>query len=223
MNQQLFNDRDARRHGRGKWMLPGAIVLSGSLLLSACSSATSTDAAAETTPNTNTTEASSAGTSTNGATTNSSTSIDYAFTSQGQDAEGMVVDAIKGATTSIDLAMYNLSRGKIIDALEEAKQRGVDVRIISEQTKVTTADLQPLLDAGIPIKTNTFDGKMHEKLMLIDGKTALTGSFNYTKASSEQNDEMIINIHDPSLVGKWVTIFDQMWNDTQRYGDWTGE
>ncbi|MEW4369549.1 phospholipase D-like domain-containing protein [Paenibacillus kandeliae] len=227
--QQALYPINAYPQRRGKWVLPGAILLSGTLLLSACSSGTSNHS----TGSSSSTDAGASGSSTettvstasptSGETTSTSTAIEYAFTSQGQDAEGMVVNAIKGATTSIDLAMYNLSRGKIIDALEEAKQRGVNVRIISDQSKASTADLQPLLDAGIPIKINTFDGKMHEKLMLVDGKTALTGSFNYTKASSEENDEVIIAIHDQALVGKWVTVFDQMWNDTKRYADWTGE
>lgn len=227
MKQPASHSNNFQPQRRSKWVLPGAILLSSTLLLSACSSGTSDHTSSSSSTDTGgngvSTEASASTAPATSDTTSSSTSIDYAFTSQGQDAEGMVVNAINDATTSIDLAMYNLSRGKIIHALEEAKQRGVQVRIISDQSKASTADLQPLLDAGIPIKINTFDGKMHEKLMLVDGKTALTGSFNYTKASSEENDEVIIAIHDQALVGKWVTVFDQMWNDTQRYGDWTGE
>lgn len=204
------------------------LILSTIMLLSACTAGTAADdskAAAQDNGAAETNEKNPAlDTDANqlGSAAVDPSSIDYAFTSEGQDGERLVLQTINDARQSIDLAMYNLSRGSIVKALAKASERGVQVRIISDQSKVNLEDLQKLLDANVPIRINTFDGKMHEKLMLVDGQTALVGSFNYTRASSEENDEVLLAIHDAALTGKWKEIFEKMWNNQERYRDWKG-
>ncbi|WP_458118834.1 phospholipase D-like domain-containing protein [Paenibacillus sp. Z6-24] len=205
------------------------LMLSTIMLLSACSSNTANDesqAAAQDNGAVETNEKNSAAdmeaNQLVGSATVDSSNMDYAFTSQGQNAEQLVLQTINDARQSIDLSMYNLSRGSIVKALAKAAERGVQVRIISDQSKVNLEDLQKLLDANVPIRINTFDGKMHEKLMLVDGQTALVGSFNYTRASSEENDEVLLAIHDAALTGKWKEVFEKMWNNQERYRDWRG-
>ncbi|ANF96803.1 phospholipase D-like domain-containing protein [Paenibacillus bovis] len=224
----LFTSRNVRFWRINKLAV---LVLGSALVLSACSSdlsstekSTNAAAAQENTAseaNENNVSA-TAGSSPSVSAAVNAANIDYIFTSQGQDGEQMVLKTINNAQQSIDLAMYNLSRGSIVKALAKAAERGVQVRIISDQSKVNLDDLQRLVDAGVPIRINTFEGKMHEKLMLVDGETALVGSFNYTRASSEENDEVLLAIHDAALTGQWNTIFTKMWDDQERYREWKG-
>ena len=39
----------------------------------------------------------------------------------------------------------------------------------------------------------------HNKVMIIDGETVITGSFNFTKAAEENNAENLLIIHDKKL------------------------
>lgn len=71
--------------------------------------------------------------------------------------------------------------------------------------------------SGIPVKINTHPGLMHLKMTIIDGKTATTGSYNYTKAASEENDEMFVVITDSAFVKTCQTEFERMWTDSQNF------
>lgn len=221
------------QHAQSRSINQLAVLALGSvLLLSACSSGQASDAksngaaagqenAVSETIQNNSSTADGSDLSPASAAVNPA-NIDYVFTSEGQDGEQLVLKEINNAQQSIDLAMYNLSRGSIVKALAKASERGVQVRIISDQSKVNLDDLQRLINANVPIRINTFEGKMHEKLMLVDGKTALVGSFNYTRASSEENDEVLLAIHDAALTSQWNEIFTKMWGDQERYRDWQG-
>jgi phosphatidylserine/phosphatidylglycerophosphate/cardiolipin synthase-like enzyme len=44
----------------------------------------------------------------------------------------------------------------------------------------------------------------HNKVMILDGKTVITGSFNFTKAAEEKNAENLLTIKDKDLAGKYI-------------------
>ena len=46
--------------------------------------------------------------------------------------------------------------------------------------------------------------KAHNKVMVIDGETVITGSFNFTKAAKKKNAENLLIIHDRNLAEKYV-------------------
>jgi cardiolipin hydrolase len=53
---------------------------------------------------------------------------------------------------------------------------------------------------------------MHHKFALFDGKRLLTGSFNWTRSASEQNEENMIVTPDPVLVAAFQGRFEALWN-----------
>ena len=56
-----------------------------------------------------------------------------------------------------------------------------------------------LSKADIPVDLDGSHSTAHNKVILIDGKTVITGSFNFTKAAQEKNAENLIIVHDPEL------------------------
>lgn len=212
-----------------RFSLISILFLGAVLLLSACSSTTtqpevsSTQLSNSTESATNTT--SNAESTAQATQSDTGTTVDYVFTAEGQKPDELIINLINEAQSTLDVAIYNLSRESIIQALADAQKRGVQVHILTDKTKVEKKsqiqNLQVLIDAGATIKINTFDGKMHEKMLIADRKVATVGSFNYTDESSEENDEVLVAIHDTALAEKWATIFDNMWNDDSRYVVWT--
>jgi hypothetical protein len=51
----------------------------------------------------------------------------------------------------------------------------------------------------------TAHGIAHNKVMIIDGKTVITGSFNFTKAAEEKNAENVLITHDAALAQRYST------------------
>ena len=52
--------------------------------------------------------------------------------------------------------------------------------------------------------------KAHNKFMVIDGETVITGSFNFTEAAEKKNAENLLIIHDRKLAEKYVKNWDEL-------------
>lgn len=73
----------------------------------------------------------------------------------------------------------------------------------SQRTKkYSPADF--MANQGIPIKIDARHAIAHNKVMVIDGETVITGSFNFTKAAEENNAENLLVIHDKRLAERYT-------------------
>ena len=72
-----------------------------------------------------------------------------------------------------------------------------------------------LYNQGIPVKIDTRHAIAHNKIMLIDGETVITGSFNFTKAPEENNAENLLVIHDKKLAERYI----ENWNEHERHSE----
>ena len=96
-----------------------------------------------------------------------------------------VVENLKKATNTVLVQAYSFTSGPIAKALVDAEKRGVKVQVILDKSqrteKYSSADF--VQHAGIPTYIDAKHAIAHNKIMIIDGKTVLTGSFNFTKAA----------------------------------------
>ena len=148
-------------------------------------------------------------------------SADIEWTFEGKDQEKLLIEVIKSAKSTLDIAIYSLTDPDIVGAIKDAKKRGVSVRIITDKQqaggKTQTEALKLLGSAGIPIKINSHSGLMHLKITIVDKKVATTGSFNYSKSASESNDEILMVIRNAEVAKNFTAEFEKMWNDKKRF------
>ena len=52
---------------------------------------------------------------------------------------------------------------------------------------------------------------MHHKFMLIDGKTLVTGSYNFTNESEFRNNEAAIFTNNKALIQAFAAEFERLW------------
>jgi phosphatidylserine/phosphatidylglycerophosphate/cardiolipin synthase-like enzyme len=153
----------------------------------------------------------------------SGTQVEYFFTRAQQYPEQALESEISTAKSTLDIAIYSLTKKDIVDAIIAAKKRGVSVRIITDRieakSKAQETQLQLLKSVGIPIKENSHSGLMHMKVSIIDKAVVTTGSYNYTQNASTENDEVLVVIHDPGIATNWEGEFQQMWSNTKDYTD----
>ena len=116
-------------------------------------------------------------------------------------AEALVVEAIGQARASILVQAYSFTSEPIARAFQQAHGRGVAVRVILDKSQVTQrySDLGFLVRAGVPVWVDAAHAIAHNKVIVIDGTTVLTGSFNFTKAAEGSNAENILRIRDRGL------------------------
>lgn len=124
--------------------------------------------------------------------------------------EGNLIQSINGAQKTVDMAIYNLTLDDIGDALLQAKQRGVQVRLAMESEAMDKTLPQKLQDAGIPIVGDQREGLMHDKFTIIDGKEVWMGSMNYTSSSAVKDFNNLVRIRSTQAAQVYQAEFDQM-------------
>ncbi|HTW93827.1 MAG TPA: phospholipase D family protein [Tepidisphaeraceae bacterium] len=107
-----------------------------------------------------------------------------------------VVNQIDAAQHNIDVEAYEFTSRPIADALIAAHDRGVAVRVILDD-KEAREDYslgRSLVSAGIPVYTDAHYAIAHNKIMIMDGATVVTGSFNFTMQAEQSNAENLLVI-----------------------------
>jgi phosphatidylserine/phosphatidylglycerophosphate/cardiolipin synthase-like enzyme len=125
----------------------------------------------------------------------------------GGDYTELLINAVAGAKTNILVQAYSFTSAPIAKALLDAHKRGVRVEVILDKSQRTanysSADFA-LANQGVPTMIDANHAISHNKVMVIDGETVLTGSFNFTKAAQEKNAENVLIIRDKALAAQYT-------------------
>ncbi len=117
-------------------------------------------------------------------------SMDVYFSPRGGCTQAIVRE-IEDARSEILIQAYSFTSAPIARALVSAHRRGVRVVVIMDKSQqgreYTSATF--LVHAGIPVYIDSVHAIAHNKIMIIDRKRVITGSFNFTKAAEEKNAE----------------------------------
>ena len=110
------------------------------------------------------------------------------------------------AQSTVLVQAYSFTSYKIAKALLDAHKRGVKVEVILDKSQksdqYSSADF--LANSGMSVKIDSEHAIAHNKVMIIDGETGITGSFNFTKAGEENNTENLLVIHDRKLAERYT-------------------
>jgi phospholipase D len=122
--------------------------------------------------------------------------------SPGGNCEKVVLEAISKAQNQILVQAFDFSSPVLANALIQAHQRQVIVRVLCDRLQSQTPhSLIPLLrEEQIPVTIDKVPGVAHNKVMIIDDKILLTGSFNWSNAANLKNAENLLVIQDPGLI-----------------------
>ena len=136
-----------------------------------------------------------------------------AWFSPGADCARAVVGQLRACRLRADICVFTLSDDRISDEVLAAHQRGVAVRVITDNDKAFDAgsDANRLRAAGVPLLIDQTDAHMHHKFALFDQRWLLNGSFNWTRSASERNEENLVLCNDPALLERFEAQFEALW------------
>lgn len=121
---------------------------------------------------------------------------------------------LRAARRRVDICVFTLSDDRITDEVLAAHQRGVAVRILTDNDKEFDAgsDIAALRAAGVPVAVDRTDAHMHHKFAIVDGAWLLNGSYNWTRSACFHNEENVVLCNDPGLVRQFQAQFDALWS-----------
>jgi phosphatidylserine/phosphatidylglycerophosphate/cardiolipin synthase-like enzyme len=121
-----------------------------------------------------------------------------------------VVRALQKARREILVQAYSFTSKPIAQALIDAKGRGVRVEILLDRSneQETYTELGHILAQGLQPLIDAHHAIAHNKVMIIDRRTLITGSFNFTHQAEVENAENLVVIQGyPELVGVYCKNF----------------
>jgi phosphatidylserine/phosphatidylglycerophosphate/cardiolipin synthase-like enzyme len=131
-----------------------------------------------------------------------------------------IVGEVDGAAKSITVLSYTFTSRPIANALIDAHRRGVDVEIVADksETEDVRSEIKSLQRAGIAVYIDSKHAIAHNKVMVIDGATVITGSFNFTYAAEHENaDNVLIVHHHPAIASAYADNFAHHLSHSDRY------
>jgi phosphatidylserine/phosphatidylglycerophosphate/cardiolipin synthase-like enzyme len=126
--------------------------------------------------------------------------VEVFFSPKGGCTDAIVVE-IEAAKKTILMQAYSFTSKEIAEALVAAHNRGVDVRAILDSDQETDPNSRAdfLLHSGVPTLSDDEHAIAHNKVMVIDDATVITGSFNFTKSAETSNAENLLILRSPEL------------------------
>lgn len=122
-------------------------------------------------------------------------------------AQEAVVKEINAAKMNIFVQAYSFTNQPIAKALVEAQRRGVSVFMILDKSNVTAkysaADFTDHF--GVDTYIDDKHAIAHNKIMIIDKETVITGSYNFTKAAESSNAENLLILRSKLLADVYFT------------------
>ncbi len=125
-----------------------------------------------------------------------------------------LVELLSQAQERIDVLAYSFTSDPLAEALIAAAERGVVVRAVfdEEQARFNTGgDYERLLAAGLDVRLDGNPGKMHHKVMLIDGKLVIFGSYNFSSSAELRNDENLLAWRHPEAAATFQGEFERIY------------
>lgn len=143
-------------------------------------------------------------------------SVQVGFSPEGS-AQELVLGTIKSAQHSIQMLAYAFQAPDITQALVDAKARGVNVRVVIDkkrnQGKTSKAAMDFVTRNGVQLRTNDHFHIHHDKVIIVDGSTVETGSFNFAPSAETENSENVVVIRDmPEVSRQYLAHWQSRWD-----------
>ena len=118
----------------------------------------------------------------------------------------LIAQEVSKAEKTIYVQAYGLTSLSIIHQLKSAHSRGVKVSILLDGGNLSNNDsvYQDFKNFGIDVFIDKMPGIAHNKIMIIDGKKVITGSFNFTNAADTRNAENVLLIEDENIAAQYL-------------------
>ena len=130
-----------------------------------------------------------------------------------------ILHAIRDSRQQIDVAVYQITSTELAKALVAAKERGVRVRVLTDQEKATSGGpaIRILREKGVQVRSLGVSEQslMHHKFAVFDGRTAATGSYNWTNTAERANYENLVLFDDRAVVARFTREFQRLWQDAK--------
>lgn len=132
----------------------------------------------------------------------------------------VIARTVVRANQEILFMAFSFTNEAIGEAILGRADAGIPLRGIFEKTgaKGTGSYFPVMKSAGLANVVVQVDGNpriLHHKVIIVDRKTVVFGSFNFSASANRSNDENLIIVHDPVFANYFVQEFEARWAEAK--------
>ena len=137
------------------------------------------------------------------------TAVDIHFSPDDNFRQSRLLPLLKNATQSVHMMAFAFTSQAIADALVVLDRQGVDVQIVvdSAQSGQSSSQYNSLLEKNIDIRRDGQSFRLHHKVIIIDERYVITGSYNFSENAESRNDENSIVIDSTDIAQRFEREF----------------
>lgn len=120
---------------------------------------------------------------------------------------------LQAAKQSIHFMAFSFTSSDIANTLTDLKQQGIEIKgvVDSSQAGSSAAQYDDLKNAGIDVLLDGNPKKLHHKVMIIDQRYVVTGSYNFSQNAETRNDENSVIIDNTTLATQYEQEFTRVY------------
>lgn len=125
-----------------------------------------------------------------------------------------LVTLLRGAKSSIVFMAYSMTADDFGDIIRQKAKDGLRVFGVMDESQVKSnkgTEFDPFQQAGLQVYKDGNPGQMHHKVIIIDEKIVITGSYNFSASAERTNDENIVIIFDEPLAIQYLAEFERVY------------
>ena len=124
-----------------------------------------------------------------------------------------IIKAIDASEREVLVQAYGFTHNGIAQALVRAHQRGVSVRVLLDKKSASSNRyvIGVLQNAQIHVRQDGKHAIAHNKVMVIDLRTVITGSFNFTNSAATRNAENFLILKSEDLAQQYRLQWKSHW------------
>lgn len=119
------------------------------------------------------------------------------------------------AQESIYFLAFSFTSNELGEIIREQAEAGLDIKGVMDEEQIasnTGTEFDPFRQAGLDVLIDGNEGQMHHKVFIVDEKIVVLGSYNFSRAAEERNDENVLIIYNEKIAEFFVQEFERVYD-----------
>ncbi|UCD99117.1 MAG: DUF1669 domain-containing protein, partial [Chloroflexota bacterium] len=125
-----------------------------------------------------------------------------------------LLQLVQNAREEVLFLAYSFTDDDLAAALVEAAESGIRVAGVLDKSQALGnigGEYDNLRENGIAVRLDGNPYSMHHKVIIIDGETVITGSYNFSNSAKTRNDENTLVIQEAGIAARYLQEFERVW------------
>ena len=124
-----------------------------------------------------------------------------------------MIPVVSSATKSIHFMAFSFTDYPLAKAMLDRASAGVDVSGVFEKvgSETDSSELHTFFCAKVPARQDGNPKFLHDKVIIVDNRLVISGSFNFSTNATESNDENVMIIDNPQIANLYTQEFQRVW------------